>query len=56
MDIDLIFKNRKIFALEERIWEYKDKILKNEKSINKMGKLFDINIIDEDGEFRQNNE
>ena len=53
MELDSLFKDEKILALEERIKDFKEQNLKNEETISKMAKLYELGIIDEEGELRQ---
>ena len=54
--MDLMEKDEKILALEERINDFKEERLKHQETIGKMSKLYDLGVIDEDGELRNSNE
>ena len=53
MELDLLFKDQKILALEERIKDFKEQNLKSEETMSKIAKLYELGIIDEEGELRQ---
>ena len=55
MELDSMFKDEKIIALQERINDLKVQNLKNEETLNKMVKLSDLGIIDEEGDLIQSN-
>ena len=50
-----MLKDEKILVLEETIKEFKQANLQNQENLSKMAKLFDLGVIDENGEFIQNN-
>ena len=53
MKLDSLLKDEKILAHEERIKKIKEQNLKNEETKSKMDKLYELGIIDEEGELRQ---
>ena len=55
MELDSMFKDEKILALQEKINDFKEQILKNEETLSKMAKLYDLGIIDEEGDLIQSN-
>ena len=49
-----MMKDEKILAMEMRINEYKESALKNEENLQKLSKLYELGIIDEEGELITN--
>ena len=49
-------KDEKILTLKERINDYKEEKLKNQETIRKMSRIYDLLVIDEDGKLINSNE
>ena len=50
MELDSMMKDEKILAMKMRINEYKESALKNDENLQKLSKLYELGIIDEEGE------
>ena len=50
IELDSMMKDEKILAMEIRINEYKESALKNDENLQKLSKLYELGIIDEEGE------
>ena len=50
MELDSMMKNKNILAMEMKINEYKESALKNDENLQKLSKLYELGIIDKEGE------
>ena len=50
MELESMAKDEKILALEIKLAQYKDETLKNDENLQKLSKLYELGVIDENGE------
>ena len=55
MILESMEKDEKVLALEMRIKDFQERIKENEENLEKLSKLYELGIIDEDGELMRNN-
>ena len=54
MILESMEKDEKVLALEMRIKDFQERIKENEENLEKLSKLYELGIIDEDGELVRN--